>query len=70
MFCQELAAQLARDVLPPLATAEPSVKLVTVGIGTAERGREFCEHVGFPEEQLFCDPENAACAQTKPATQV
>jgi hypothetical protein len=30
-----------------------------VGIGTADRGKEFCEHVGFPEEQLLCDPENA-----------
>ena len=60
MFCQELAAQLARDVLPPLSAASPSVRLITVGIGTAERGREFCEHVGFPAENLLCDPENAA----------
>jgi len=60
MFCQELAAQLARDVLPPLAAATPPVRLVAVGIGTAARGREFCDHVGFPTDNLFCDPENAA----------
>ena len=58
MFCQELGAQLARDVLPPLSQA--GVKLITVGIGTAERGREYCEHVGFPAENLLCDPENEA----------
>ena len=60
MFCQELGAQLARDVLPVLRGGKPSVKLVAVGIGTAERGREYCEHVGLPAETLLCDPENAA----------
>lgn len=61
MFCQELAAQLARDVVPPLSeTSDPTVKLITVGIGNVDRGREFCRHVGFPEDLLYCDPENAA----------
>ena len=61
MFCQELGAQLARDVLPALSEAtSPRVKLIAVGIGTAERGREYCEHVGFPADNLYCDPDNAA----------
>jgi len=57
MFCQELAATIARDALPQLQ--EAGVVLRCVGIGTAERGREFCAHVGFPEESLLCDPDNA-----------
>uniref|UniRef100_A0A7S2TNB7 Uncharacterized protein n=1 Tax=Lotharella oceanica TaxID=641309 RepID=A0A7S2TNB7_9EUKA len=57
MFCQELAKQLARDVLPDLLKA--NVKLVAVGIGTGERAKEFAAHVGFPEEYLYADPENA-----------
>ena len=53
MFCQELGAQLARDVLPALSEAtSPRVKLIAVGIGTAERGREYCEHVGFTADNL------------------
>jgi len=31
-----------------------------VGIGTVERGREFCAHVEFPVEALLCDPDNVA----------
>mmetsp|Transcript_25050 Transcript_25050/g.42844 ORF Transcript_25050/g.42844 Transcript_25050/m.42844 type:complete len:157 (-) Transcript_25050:406-876(-) len=58
MFCQELAATIARDALPKLL--EANVALRCVGIGTVERGQEFCEHVGFPPELLFSDPENAA----------
>ena len=58
MFCQVLAAQLARDVLPALDGSR--AKLLTVGIGTPERAREFCSHVGFPAEALYADPENAA----------
>ena len=58
MFCQELAAQLARDVLPRLD--EAGHKLLAVGIGTDERAREFCGHVGFPEANLYADPENTA----------
>lgn len=34
--------------------------MVVVGIGTVERANEFCEHVGFPKENLLADPENAA----------
>jgi hypothetical protein len=31
-----------------------------VGIGTVERGQEFCDHVKFPVASLLCDPENKA----------
>jgi len=58
MFCQELAAQIARDVLP--AFDERGVKTLCVGIGTLETARKFCAHVDFPEANLFADPENAA----------
>lgn len=40
--------------------AEKGVRFVAVGIGTVERAREFCTHVGFPPERLFADPENSA----------
>ncbi|GAB5367469.1 hypothetical protein AAMO2058_001232800 [Amorphochlora amoebiformis] len=57
MFCQELAKQVERDVLPILK--ENGIKLIAVGIGTGERAKEFCAHIPFPEENLFADPENA-----------
>ena len=47
---------LARDVVPLLE--EKQHKIVCIGIGTAERGKEFCEHVSFPEQYLYADPEN------------
>ena len=34
--------------------------LLAIGIGTVERGNEFCDHVGFPREMLLCDPDNKA----------
>lgn len=40
--------------------AEKGVRFVAVGIGTVERAREFCLHVGFPSERLLADPENKA----------
>lgn len=58
MFCQELAAQIARDVLPELRDAD--VKLLCVGIGTLETARKFCDHVSFPRDMLYADPENQA----------
>lgn len=57
MFCQELAATLARDAQPKLQAA--GVDLVCVGIGTVETAQKFCDHVGFPRELLYADPENA-----------
>ena len=48
---------MARDVKPALDDA--GIVLRAVGIGTVERANEFCNHVGFPREALFADPENA-----------
>jgi len=56
-LCQELATQLVK-IKPELDGA--GVRLVAVGIGTPERGPEFCQHVGFPPENLFTDPESLA----------
>lgn len=56
MFCQELAAQIQQQVKPALD--QKQIALVCVGIGTPERAKEFCAHVGFPEENLYADPEN------------
>lgn len=41
---------------------EGGAKLLAIGIGTYERSLEFCDHVGFPKENLMVDPENAAYA--------
>jgi len=49
---------LDRDVKPKLD--EEGIKLICVGIGTGARAVEFCEHVPFPKENLFADPDNAA----------
>lgn len=35
------------------------VKLFLVSIGTPERGVEFSELTGFPQDRLIADPENA-----------
>jgi len=53
--CWELGLQLKRDWLPELEKA--GVKLVAVGIGTAESAREFAEQVGLNVEQVFADEE-------------
>jgi len=58
MFCQELATTLARDALPRLSDADVAMRCV--GIGTLETAEKFCDHVNFPRELLFADPENAA----------
>jgi len=60
MFCQELAAQIAKDVLPSLA--QGNVRTLCVGIGTLETAHKFCDHVGFPAEHLYTDPDNAVYA--------
>jgi len=57
MFCQELAAQIARDAVPRLTEAGVAVRCV--GIGTLDTAQKFCDHVGFPRELLLADPENA-----------
>jgi hypothetical protein len=35
---------------------DAGVKLVAVGIGTPERGQEFCDLIAFPRENLYSDP--------------
>lgn len=45
-----------RDIKPRLDDAQ--VRLIAVGIGTPERGVEFCDHIGFPRESLYSDPQN------------
>jgi hypothetical protein len=39
---------------------EADCKLLAIGIGTTSRANEFCEHVGFPKENLLSDPNNVA----------
>lgn len=58
MFCQELANQIARGVVPRLS--EAGVATRCVGIGTLETAQKFCDHVDFPRELLFSDPDNVA----------
>merc|ERR1712003_124725 len=55
-LCWDLAIQLRRDVKPQLD--DKNIKLLLVSIGTPERGRDFAKETGFPEENLFADPEN------------
>jgi len=45
-----------RDVKPALD--KDGIKLVAVGIGYPEIGREFCELTGFDPTLLYADPEN------------
>jgi len=37
---------------------DAGVELVLVSIGTPERGKDFARENGFPEENLYADPEN------------
>lgn len=53
-FCQELARSITKDVIPKIG----DTKLACIGIGTFERSQEFVDHVGFPRQFLFADPEN------------
>lgn len=57
MFCWEQGAALAA-VKPSLEAAGCS--LLTVGIGTPEKAREFAERVGYPVEDLYTDETRAA----------
>jgi hypothetical protein len=56
-FCQATAREVARDVLPSLT--EQGVRLAFVGIGTAERARDFAARTDFPLDHLYADPSNA-----------
>jgi hypothetical protein len=55
-FCQELARDLQRQVLPKLRDA--GYKLYLVSMGPPERGLEFAELTEFPPELLLADPDN------------
>lgn len=57
-FCQATARELARDVLPALNKS--GVRLSFVGIGTAERARDFAARTQLPLASLYADPTNAA----------
>jgi peroxiredoxin len=60
-FCQATARELARDVLPQLQkSTNNQTRLVFVGIGTAERARDFAQRTGLPLDVLYADPDNAA----------
>lgn len=37
---------------------DKGIKLYLVSIGPAERGKEFANHTGFPDQQLLADPES------------
>mmetsp|Transcript_31567 Transcript_31567/g.87026 ORF Transcript_31567/g.87026 Transcript_31567/m.87026 type:complete len:175 (+) Transcript_31567:428-952(+) len=63
MVCWELGLQLKRDWLPELEKV--GVKLVAVGIGTAESAREFAAQVGLPVELVFADEEATAYRAVK-----
>ena len=56
---------LARDVVPVLGQQGRNTRLVAVGIGTATRAKEFSEHVGFPQDLLYADPENIVYDELK-----
>lgn len=55
VFCQELARQLNRDILPYLKNSN----LYMVTIGKPERGLEFADLTGFPANLLLADPKNS-----------
>ena len=50
------------EILPYVAELDTSstrrVVIAAVGIGTAERAREFCVENNFPNDILYADPEN------------
>jgi len=58
MACWELGLQLKRDWLPALEKAD--VKLLVVGIGTAESAKAYAEEIGLPPEIVFGDEEAAS----------
>jgi len=55
MACWELGLQLKRDWLPTLEKTD--VKLLVVGIGTAESAKTWAEEIGLPPEIVFGDEE-------------
>jgi len=37
-----------------------ALRLFLLSVGTLETARKFCDHVDFPRENLYADPENSA----------
>ena len=66
MFCQELAAQLARDVLP--ARDGPRATRLTVAIGAPERARELSSAGACPAPAPAADPQHRAVARAARAS--
>ena len=60
---RELATELARDVLPQLQGS--GTKLLLFSIGTPERGKEFADKTGFPEDLLLADPKGETYAAVR-----
>jgi hypothetical protein len=56
-FCQEMATQVARDILPEVRS--DGNKLFLVSIGSQDTGSKFAAKTQFPAELLFGDEENA-----------
>jgi len=36
-----------------------NIKLLFLGIGTADRAKDFAAQIDFPEENLYADPDSA-----------
>lgn len=49
---------MMRELKPKLD--QQNVRLVCVGIGIPEVGRDFCQHTGFDPNFLYADPDNVA----------
>ena len=52
-----MAGQLCEEVVEQVK--EKGIKLYLVSLGPPDRGTEFANHTGFPEDQLLADPESA-----------
>ena len=56
-FCQEMATQVARDILPEVQS--DGNRLFLVSIGSQETGEKFAAKTKFPADCLFGDETNA-----------
>ena len=60
-FCWEQAKRL---LLAKPQFDAAGVHLACVGVGIPESGLKFCKALGFPEAQMYCDPEARRCHET------
>lgn len=58
MACWELGIQLKRDWMPALEAV--GVKLLIVGVGSADSAKTFAEKIGLPTEVVFGDEKARA----------